>query len=257
MRFTSGYPRALGVSRARSHDGACSYASPLAPLPRATGTPQHATTIARSPSPCSLAARLIRWPQAPAGRQSPSARARRAGRRAVELPQVVDMAPRLPPAPGARQPRVPHVAEGGRAPRSRSGSRSRPASRTPAWSAMLRGGKPGPDDRAARRHGRAAGDRAGGPAVQVDGDGRVPRREGRRDARLRPRCAHRHPDGRGRGARPACARTCPARCCSSSSRPRKARRDGERGGASLMLRGGPVRPGEARGGLRPARASRR
>ena len=57
------------------------------------------------------------------------------------------------------------------------------------------------DHRAARRHGRAAGDRAGRSAVQVHGDDAVSRRDGRRDACVRARRAHRDPARRRRSAR--------------------------------------------------------
>ena len=118
---------------------------------------------------------------------------------------------------------------------------------------VLQGGKPGPGGRAARRHGRAAGHRAGGRAVQVHRDDRVPRREGRRDARLRPRRAHGDPDGRGDRRWRRCGRTCRAPSCSSSSRPRKARRTATRAARTLMLKEGVFDDSEAGRRVRPAR----
>ena len=66
---------------------------------------------------------------------------------------------------------------------------------------VLKGGKPGPRGGAARRHGRAAGDRAGGRAVRLEGEDHLQRRRSRRDARLRPRQPRGDPDGHRRGAR--------------------------------------------------------
>ena len=106
------------------------------------------------------------------------------------------LAPRFPPAPGTQQPRSPHLEDRGRR-AARAGARSADRHR-----AHRRGRHPArrqarPDDRVARRHGRTARHRAGGRAVQVGGDGRVPRREGGRDACLRPRRAHGGPAGCG------------------------------------------------------------
>ena len=101
---------------------------------------------------------------------------------------------------------------------------ARPVSRIPAWSALLQGGKPGPvvalraDMDALPVTEEVDLPFASKVRTQWNGEG------GRRDARLRPRCACRHPDGRGRDPGADARSHCPAPSSSSSSRPRKDRR---------------------------------
>src|SRR5688500_15635572 len=92
------------------------------------------------------------------------------------------LAPRPPPEPRARQPRVPHLQAAGRAPalaaRHRGARAGRPhgGDRHPeGWAARARRG-------AARRHRRAARRRAGRRPVPQQGEDRMERRAVRRDA---------------------------------------------------------------------------
>ena len=133
------------------------------------------------------------------------------------------LAPRLSPEPGARQPRVPHVEDRGRSPaeaRARGEDRRRAHGRRRSAPRRSSGSSGCPTS----GHGRAAGDRGGRPAVQVDGEDAVQRAGSRRDARLRARQPHRDPDGRGRDDDGDEGARSPARSSSSSSPPRKVRR---------------------------------
>ncbi len=109
------------------------------------------------------------------------------------------MAARHSPVPGTRQSRIPHRGGRGSAP-----ARAR-ARRPGKGRGDRRGGRTtrreaGAGGRVARRHGRIAGHRGSRCAVRVAPTHRVGRHGLRRDARLRPRCAYRDPDGRGRSA---------------------------------------------------------
>ncbi len=97
---------------------------------------------------------------------------------------------------------------------------------------------PGPGGRAARRHGRAAGHRAGRRAVRVAGARHLQRPRGRRDARLRPRRAHRDPDGRRRACSPGCATELPGTVRFIFQPAEEGAPEGERGGAELMVEQG-------------------
>ena len=140
--------------------------------------------------------------------------------------------------PRARQPRGAHRRHGRRAParaRLRRGAhRRRPHRR--GRRAEGRAARPGGG--AARRHGRAAGGRGGRRAVRLARCGAVERRDGRRHARLRPRRPHRDPDGRGRGARRACATQLPGTVKFIFQPAEETPPDGEEGGAQADGRGG-------------------
>ena len=121
------------------------------------------------------------------------------------------LAARHPPAPRARQPRGPHREARRRAPARARPRGARRASRTPASSACSRAASPARSWRCAPTWTRCRSTEE----VDVPFASKAQRRPGtarsRRDARLRPRRAHRDPDGRGRGARRHARPSCRAR----------------------------------------------
>ena len=162
------------------------------------------------------------------------------------------LAARLPRQPRARQPRVPHLGHRRRAPACarlrRSPDRRRPhRHRRPAEGRDARPGR-----RAACRHGCAACGRRGRRAIRVEGADDVERRRRRRDACVRPRLAHGHPVGRGRGVvGPARAVARLGEIHLPAGRGVAARRRAGRRQADD--RGGCARKARAAGDLRPAR----
>ena len=103
--------------------------------------------------------------------------------------------------------------------------RARPESRTPAWSACCKGGKPGPVVALRADMDALPVTEQIGPAVRVDGEGDVSRAGGRRDARLRARQPRRDAAwARRDGARGYAGASFRVRSSSSSSRPKKGRR---------------------------------
>ena len=180
-------------------------------------------------------------------RQQSAHRSRR--RRAIAATQGARLAPRHPPASGTRQPRDAHR-ETRRRPSARTRSRAEHRHRHHRRHRRAQGRQARAADRAARRHGCAAGDRARRSAVRIEGHLDLPRRDRRRDARLRPRRAHRDPDGRrrspgrdaGRIAGRSAVRVPARRGRSARRRGRRRRRDAGAGHLSRLQAGSRVRP---------------
>lgn len=189
-----------------------------------------------------------------ARRRARALAARRANRRGAggEPPGARRVAPPPPPEPGARQSRGRDREVRRRAAalvRARAEDRCREDRRR----RRDRGRTAGPGRSAAGRHGRAAGERGGGPAVRQQGDRDLGREDGRGHARVRPRHPRRDAARRRPGAR--LGEEGPARQGGPGVPARRGERAARRaaGGGRADAEGGCLRRPEGRRRLRPAR----